>query len=85
MSLIQLNNIAVSPAAVPSWFMCSNPKNYLLCWNNSDQGEGFDVGGLISLMVTALTNGAPASSWYSYFGLGISLILPLSGVAYLLG
>jgi hypothetical protein len=36
-------------------------------------------------MVTALTNGAPASSWYSYFGLGISLILPLSGTAYLLG
>lgn len=36
-------------------------------------------------MVSALTNGAPASSWYSYFGLGISLILPLSGVAYLMG
>jgi len=42
-----LVNIAVTPAAVPSWFMCSNPKNYLLCWNNTDQGEGFDVGALI--------------------------------------
>jgi len=36
-------------------------------------------------MIDALTNGASASSWYSYFGLGMSLILPLSGVAYLLG
>lgn len=36
-------------------------------------------------MVAALVNGAPAASWYSYFGLGITLILPLAGVAYLLG
>jgi len=42
-----LINIAVTPAAVPSWFFCSTPRNYLLCWSNSDQGEGFDVGGLI--------------------------------------
>ena len=42
-----LTNIAITPAAVPSWFMCSNPRNYYLCWNNADQGEGFDVGALI--------------------------------------